>query len=66
VATFWTAVEMLQWLGEREAADLLLDIVETVCETGIMTQDLGGTATTKEVTAAVCSEIEKRSGNMKK
>jgi isocitrate/isopropylmalate dehydrogenase len=55
-------VEMLQWLGEHEAGELLLDIVETVCENGIMTRDLGGTATTKEVTAAVCAEIEKRCG----
>ena len=51
---------MLKWLGENEAGDLLLDIVETVCEEGIMTRDLGGTSTTKEVTIAVCSEIERR------
>ena len=51
---------MLKWLGESEAGDLLLDIVETVCEKGIMTRDLGGTATTKEVTIAVCNEIERR------
>ena len=60
VATFWTATEMLLWLGEREAGNLLLDVVEIVCENGIVTKDLGGTATTKEVTAAVCAEIEKR------
>lgn len=56
---------MLQWLGEQAAGELLLDIVETVCEKGIMTRDLGGTATTKEVTAAVCAEIEKRCGSGK-
>jgi len=65
VATFWTAVEMLQWLGEREAGEILLDIVETVCQNGIMTRDLGGSATTKEVTAAVCDEIERRCGGKK-
>jgi isocitrate/isopropylmalate dehydrogenase len=53
---------MLNWLGEHEAGKLLLDITETVCENGIMTRDLGGTATTKEVTAAVCAEIERRCG----
>jgi isocitrate/isopropylmalate dehydrogenase len=57
---------MLKWLGEREAGELLLDIVETVCEKGIMTRDLGGTAATNEVTAAVCAEIEKRCGSGKK
>lgn len=51
---------MLKWLGERDAGDLLLEVAETVCEKGIMTRDLGGTATTVEVTNAVCAEIERR------
>lgn len=62
VATFWTACEMLAWLGQKEAADELLDIVQTVCERGIVTRDLGGTATTIEVTDAVCAEIERTIG----
>ncbi|OBT76315.1 hypothetical protein VF21_03309 [Pseudogymnoascus sp. 05NY08] len=65
VATFWTACEMLTWLGEKEAADQLLDIVEAVCKKGIMTRDLGGTATTVEVTNAVCEEIHNRLGKAK-
>lgn len=65
VATFWTACEMLIWLGEKEAAEHLLDIVEAVCEKGIMTKDLGGTATTAEVTNAVCEEIQNRLGGVK-
>lgn len=65
VATFWTACEMLTWLGEKEAADQLLDIVEAVCEKGIMTKDLGGAATTAEVTNAVCEEIQNRLGKAK-
>ncbi|KAH7317683.1 hypothetical protein BKA65DRAFT_541714 [Rhexocercosporidium sp. MPI-PUGE-AT-0058] len=65
VATFWTACEMLTWLGQKEAADNLLDIVESVCEQCIMTKDLGGSATTVEVTAAVCKEIEARLGKAK-
>jgi isocitrate/isopropylmalate dehydrogenase len=59
VATFWTAAEMLDWLGEKDAARQLMQCVETVCERGVLTQDLGGTATTKEVTAAVVAEIRK-------
>jgi len=51
---------MLKWLGEDEPGDILLDIVETVCGNGIMTKDLGGTATTVEVTNAVCEEIDRR------
>ena len=59
VATFWTACEMLIWLGEEEAAQKLMDVVEAVTERGIMTKDLGGSAGTQEVTDAVCAELEK-------
>ncbi len=55
---------MLTWLGVKEAADSLLDIVEGVCEKGIMTKDLGGTATTVEVTNAVCDAIESQLGKV--
>lgn len=65
VATFWTAAEMVRWLGQVEAADGLLHCVENVCEAGICTKDLGGKATTKEVTEAVCREIEKELGGKK-
>jgi len=56
---------MLTWLGEKEAADQLLEIVQRVCEKGIMTKDLGGNATTLEVTQAVCDEIEASLGKTK-
>lgn len=56
---------MLKWLGENEAGGFLLDIVETVCETGAMTKDLGGSATTVEVTNAVCNEIQRKLGGKK-
>lgn len=58
VAAFWSAAEMLRWLGEEEAADCLIGCVERVCEKGILTADLGGTANTAGVTEAVCREIE--------
>ncbi|KWU45902.1 putative tartrate dehydrogenase [Rhodotorula sp. JG-1b] len=57
VATFWTAAEMLDWLGEAEAAKALMKAVEAVCEAGIKTKDLGGTANTREVTEAVVAQI---------
>lgn len=58
VGTFWTAAEMLAWLGEKDASDKLLECVENVCGRGIHTPDLmNGESTTKEVTAAVCAEI---------
>lgn len=57
VATFWTAAEMLEWLGEKEAGEQLMESVEAVCVDGIKTKDLGGSATTKEVTDAVVKRI---------
>jgi tartrate dehydrogenase/decarboxylase/D-malate dehydrogenase len=57
VATFWTAAQMLEHLGEQSAAARLMSAVETVCAEGIMTPDIGGKATTKEVTQSVCEAI---------
>jgi len=57
VATIWSAAEMLKWIGEPEAADVLMECVENVCRAGILTPDLGGTADTKEVTEAVVKAI---------
>lgn len=59
VGTFWSAAEMLKWLGEEAAAERMMECVETVCGQSVLTKDLGGSATTKEVTAAVCEEIRK-------
>ncbi|KAI4954885.1 hypothetical protein J4E86_006195 [Alternaria arbusti] len=58
VGTFWTASEMLAWLGEEQAAKRLMESVEAITERGIATRDLGGKASTKEVTDAVCAELE--------
>jgi isocitrate/isopropylmalate dehydrogenase len=58
VGTFWSASEMLVWLGEQEAAVKMMEAVEAVTERGIRTKDLGGCAGTKEVTDAVCAELE--------
>lgn len=57
VATFWTASQMLDHLGENEASARLMRAVEKVCAEGILTPDVGGTATTREVTDAVCEAI---------
>lgn len=57
VATFWTAAQMLEHLGENTAARRLMKAVEHVCAAGIMTPDIGGSATTQEVTDRVCEAI---------
>ncbi len=57
VASFWTASLMLEHLGETAAAKILISAVEQVCAAGILTPDLGGRATTAEVTRAVCDAL---------
>ena len=57
MSTFWTVAEMLAWLGEEKGSKALMECVESVSETGVVTPDLGGKATTSEVTEAVCAEI---------
>jgi tartrate dehydrogenase/decarboxylase/D-malate dehydrogenase len=58
VGTFWSAVMMLEHLGEQPAADRLMRAVERVtADKRFHTPDLGGTATTADVTAAVIESI---------
>lgn len=57
VATFWTAAQMLDHLGEPKAANRLMKAVEQVCADGVTTPDIGGKATTQQVTDAVCEAI---------
>lgn len=57
VASFWTAVQMLDHLGEHDAATALMQAVEQVCAEEIKTPDVGGKANTKEVTDAVIRAI---------
>lgn len=57
VASFWTAAQMLEHLGEAEAAGRLMRAIEQVTAAGILTPDVGGTATTQQVTDAVVDAI---------
>ena len=58
VGTFWTAAMMLEHLGEAAAAARLMQAVEQVTvNPALHTRDLGGTATTAQVTEAVCAAI---------
>lgn len=66
VGTFWSAAEMLSWLGQKEASELLMEAVENVLENGIRTKDLGGESKTVEVTTTVCKEIENLVTKVKK
>ena len=57
VGAFWTAVMMLDHLGEHDNARRLMAAIEHVTAAGIRTPDLGGTARTTDVTAAVVDAL---------
>lgn len=61
VASFWSAAMMLEHLGEADAGAALLQAVERALASGqASTPDLGGNATTAQVTQAVCAALEGR------
>jgi len=56
VGTFWSCVMLLEHLGENAAAQRLMQAIEAVtANPALHTRDLGGSATTAQVTTAVCS-----------
>lgn len=58
VGTFWSAVLMLEHLGEKAAGDRLMKAIERVtADKRFHTPDLGGKARTADVTAAVIDAI---------
>ncbi len=61
IGTFWSCVMMLEHLGEAGAAARLMGAIEQVtAEPTLHTRDLGGRATTAQVTAAVCERVSAR------
>ncbi|WCM94550.1 tartrate dehydrogenase [Acidovorax sp. NCPPB 2350] len=59
VGTFWSCVMLLEHLGEAAAAARLMAAVEQVtADPALHTGDLGGRATTAQVTAAVCGQLQ--------
>jgi tartrate dehydrogenase/decarboxylase/D-malate dehydrogenase len=58
VGTFWSCVMLLDHLGEAKAGARLMRAIERVTgDPRLHTPDLGGKATTAQVTAAVCDAI---------
>jgi tartrate dehydrogenase/decarboxylase / D-malate dehydrogenase len=57
LGAIWSAVLMLEHLGERDAAARLMGAVEGVCREGILTRDVGGSASTNEVGDAVAARV---------
>ncbi|MCP4629654.1 MAG: tartrate dehydrogenase [bacterium] len=57
IGTLWSAQMMLDFLGEKDAAQSLMTAIETVTAMKCLTADLGGDATTKQFTDAVIDNI---------
>jgi len=59
IGTFWSCVMMLEHLGEPLAAGRIMQAIEQVTgNPALHTRDLGGQATTAQVTEAVCKALQ--------
>ncbi|NBS08131.1 MAG: tartrate dehydrogenase [Betaproteobacteria bacterium] len=59
IGTFWSCVMLLEHLGEVPAAQRLMAAIEQVtANPALHTRDLGGQASTEQVTRAVCASIQ--------
>jgi len=59
VGTFWSCVMLLEHLGETAAAARLMRAIEaTTANSQYHTRDLGGSATTQQVTDAVLAQLQ--------
>jgi tartrate dehydrogenase/decarboxylase / D-malate dehydrogenase len=57
IGQIWTAKLMLDHFGEDELGSVLLKTIEDVTADGIKTPDVGGKATTREVTDEICRRL---------
>lgn len=53
----WAGALMLDHLGHRATSERTVQAIETTLQAGVKTKDLGGTATTEEVTEAVIANL---------
>lgn len=58
IGQFWSAAQLLEHLGEEKAAMDIIKAIGHVTKQGIVTTDLGGKASTREITDAVVAEIQ--------
>jgi tartrate dehydrogenase/decarboxylase / D-malate dehydrogenase len=62
IAAVWSAAIMLDFLGEKPAADLIMDAVKAVTGAGqTLTPDLGGHSRTSDVGDAIVAELRSHS-----
>jgi tartrate dehydrogenase/decarboxylase/D-malate dehydrogenase len=62
IAAVWAGSMMMSFLGEELASKIIMDGISTTTADGkVLTPDLGGNATTKEVGQEICRNIQKNS-----
>lgn len=57
IGQIWSGAMMLAHLGHQEAADAVLNAIETVLHEGPRTRDIGGQASTQEMGRAIASAV---------
>ncbi|SEN36002.1 tartrate dehydrogenase [Lihuaxuella thermophila] len=58
IGQIWTAKMMLDHFGEEELGNKILKVIEEVTEAGVKTPDMGGSASTREVTGEICRRLK--------
>lgn len=58
IGQVWSGSMMLDHLGHPQLGEAVLEAVQIVLDAGLRTRDLGGTATTDEVTDAICDALD--------
>jgi tartrate dehydrogenase/decarboxylase/D-malate dehydrogenase len=60
IAAVWSAAMMLEFLGEKEAGERIMDAIKAVTAGGrVLTPDLGGRARTSDVGDAITAELRR-------
>jgi tartrate dehydrogenase/decarboxylase/D-malate dehydrogenase len=57
IGTIWSGALLLEHLGEKQAADLIVRAIEKTVRDGVLTVDLGGTANTVDVANRVMQNV---------
>ena len=63
IGTIWSGALMLEHLGEKQAADLIVEAMEKTVRDGVLTADLGGTAKTVDVGNHVMQNVKRAVAN---
>ena len=57
IGQIWSGALMLEHLGEKAAADAIVQAIEKVIAAGLHTVDLGGTASSQDLTEAIIAQL---------